>query len=104
MPTNAGEFFGRVDTPWNLFMKGYIGGGSTWSGHMNDEDFGVPLPVLVPPGPGIIYAPYSNTVSGIVTGNISYGVIDGGYDLLRGPGYKSEPSWVTSTLISKSTP
>jgi len=88
MLTNAGEFFGRVDTPWNLFMKGYIGGGSTWSGHMNDEDFGVPLPVLVPPGPGIIYAPYSNTVSGIVTGNISYGVIDGGYDLLRGPGYK----------------
>src|SRR5262249_47751385 len=24
---NAGEFFGRIDTPVNIFLKGYVGGG-----------------------------------------------------------------------------
>ena len=80
MQTNAGEFFGRIDTPWNLFVKGYIGGGSTESGYMNDEDFGIPLLGT--------YAAYSNTLSPVVTGNIAYGTIDGGFDFLRGPGYK----------------
>ena len=40
LQSNTGEFFGRIDTPWNLFRpKGYIGGGGTNSGHLNDEDF-----------------------------------------------------------------
>ena len=39
MQTNSGEFFGRIDTPWGLFVKGYVGGGVTGHGHMNDEDF-----------------------------------------------------------------
>jgi opacity protein-like surface antigen len=79
MQTSAGELFGRIDTPWNVFVKGYIGGGFTSSGQMNDEDFGIPL--------GGTYAAYSNTLAG-VTGNTSYGAIDGGVDFLRGPGYK----------------
>jgi opacity protein-like surface antigen len=81
MRTNSGEFFGRVDTPWNLFVKGYIGGGRTNNGHMNDEDFVIPFtPTFL--------AAYSNTLSSVVGGNTGYGVIDGGIDVLRGPGYK----------------
>src|SRR5262249_2061586 len=33
MQTQAGEFFGRVDLPWDLFVKGYIGGGAIRAGH-----------------------------------------------------------------------
>ena len=79
MRTNSGEFFARIDTPWNLFVKGYLGGGSTSSGQLNDEDFGIPLVG--------IYAPYSNTLSS-VTGNISYGAVDAGINVLSGPEYK----------------
>jgi opacity protein-like surface antigen len=81
--TNSGEFFLRFDTPWNLFVKGFIGGGRTISGHMNDEDFG-----LTPFFPFAPFIPYSNTLSGNVTGNTGYGVIDAGYDFFRGLTYK----------------
>jgi opacity protein-like surface antigen len=80
MQTNSGEFFGRIDTPWNLFVKGYIGSGATNMGHANDEDV-----VLIN---GISVGAYSNTLSPTVTGNIEYGAIDGGFDFLRGLGYK----------------
>jgi opacity protein-like surface antigen/outer membrane protease len=79
MQTNSGEFFGRIDAPWRLFVKGYVGGGSTGSGQMNDEDFGIPLLGT--------FAAYSNTLS-TVTGSISYGAVDGGVNVLDGPGYK----------------
>ncbi len=45
---------------------------------MTDEDFGI-----FDTG-----GTYSNTLSNLGAGNINYGVIDGGYDFLRGPGYK----------------
>jgi opacity protein-like surface antigen/outer membrane protease len=75
MRTNSAEAFGRIDTPWNVFAKGFIGIGSTDSGHMNDEDWGIEHG-----GSGVSY---SNTLSDKVTGNINYGVADVGYDLLR---------------------
>jgi len=80
LQTNSGEFFGRIDTPWNLFVKGYLGGGVTNNGHMNDEDN---VDIFGP-----VVAAYSNTLSPAVDGNIRYGAIDGGYDFLRGYGYK----------------
>lgn len=80
MHSNNGEFFARVDSPWNWFIKGFIGGGQIYNGHMNDEDF-----ILE----GVI--PYSNTISGAVNGPDWYGAVDGGYDVLRGPGYKVGP-------------
>ena len=64
--------------PWNIFVKGNIGIGSLFKGHMNDEDW-------------IIFAgfvPYSNTLSDPVKGNVGYETLDLGYDFLRGPGYK----------------
>jgi opacity protein-like surface antigen len=80
MQTNAGEFFGRVDSPWNLFLKVFVGGGSTRNGHMNDEDFGIPL--------NGIFTSYSNTLSSAVTGATRYGAVDVGFDVKRGPDYK----------------
>jgi outer membrane protease len=79
LQTNSGEFFLRLDTPWDFFIKGFIGGGWTNSGHMNDEDFGLNFPPFIP---------YSNTISGNVAGSIAYGVFDAGYDFLRGLTYK----------------
>jgi hypothetical protein len=81
MQTNSGEFFGRLETPWNLFVKGYVGGGLTDSGHMNDEDSLLPI--------GVSLGGYSNTLSPAVTGNIGYGAIDGGFDFLRGSAFKA---------------
>ena len=57
-----------------------MGGGVTNTGQMNDEDS-----VLINLG---AVGAYSNTLSPAVTGNISYGAIDGGFDFMRGPSYK----------------
>jgi opacity protein-like surface antigen len=80
LTANTGEFFGRIDTPVNVFLKGFVGGGSISGGHQNDEDW-APTP----------FVSYSNTLAGNVTGPLFYGTIDLGYDLFRGPGYKAGP-------------
>lgn len=75
---NSGEFFGRLDTPLNVFVKGNIGAGSFSGGQMNDEDW-------------VIFGgtvPYSNTLSDPVKGSIDYATLDLGYDFFRGAGYK----------------
>ncbi|MGO9396679.1 MAG: outer membrane beta-barrel protein [Xanthobacteraceae bacterium] len=79
MQTNSGELFARIDSPWRFFVKGFVGTGATNGGPMNDEDFGIPLLGT--------YAAYSNTLS-TVTGNINYGAVDAGVNLLDAPGYK----------------
>jgi opacity protein-like surface antigen len=74
----SGELFGRIDTSSNLFLKGFVGGGSHLSGHMNDEDW-------------LIFnetVPYSNTLSNRVTGDLAYATGDFGYSLFRGPSAK----------------
>jgi len=80
---NSGEFFGRVDTPPDIFVKGNIGAGSLSSGRMNDEDWAIP-PGFV--GPGAVA--YSNTLSNPVTGRIDYATLDFGYDFFRAAGDK----------------
>jgi opacity protein-like surface antigen/outer membrane protease len=79
MQTNSGELFGRVDSPWRVFVKGYVGTGANTGGKMNDEDFGIPLLGT--------FAAYSNTISD-VSGTINYGAIDAGVNLLQAPSYK----------------
>jgi len=74
----SGELFGRIDTSSNLFLKGFIGGGSHLSGKMHDEDwviFGATVP-------------YSNTLSDPVNGNLAYATVDVGYSLFHGPSSK----------------
>ena len=40
MGTNGGEFFGRIDTPENIMVKGFAGLGRGDQGHIFDEDWG----------------------------------------------------------------
>jgi opacity protein-like surface antigen len=82
MRTNSSELFARVDSPWNVFLKGYVGIGFTGSGNQTDEDSFV---LSNPPRP----APYSNSFSEKVAGHLNYAVVDLGYDFLRGPSSKA---------------
>jgi opacity protein-like surface antigen len=79
MRTNSGELYGRVDTPNNFMVKGFIGLGSGKNGHMNDEDFQI----------GGALLNYSNTVTQPIKDKITYGTIDLGYNWIEGPGYKA---------------
>jgi opacity protein-like surface antigen len=75
---NSGEIFTRIESPDNMFLKGFVGTGTLASGHMNDEDW-------------LIFdetVPYSNTISNPVKGTISYATGDIGYDMLRTPDYR----------------
>lgn len=78
--TNAGsgEVFGRVDTPSNLFVKGFVGGGTLTRGRLNDEDWVIFNAVV----------PYSNTISEPLKGKIAYATVDAGYDVFRSPAGK----------------
>jgi len=70
----SGEVFGRIDTPTNIFLKGFVGGGKLLSGNLHDEDW-------------LIFnnsVPYSNTVS-TVNGDLAYATFDVGYSVFRGP-------------------
>jgi opacity protein-like surface antigen len=75
----SGEMFGRIDGLSNTFLKGFIGGGNLLSGKMNDEDW---------MAGEYLNVPYTNTLSDPVKGNIAYGTIDGGVDLVRSAGYR----------------
>jgi opacity protein-like surface antigen len=75
LQTNSSELFGRVESPWNVFLKGYIGAGQTARGNNNDEDSFVNL--------NGIRAPYSNSYSPKIDGGIAYAVADLGYDFIR---------------------
>lgn len=82
LQTNSAELFGRVDTPWNIFLSGFFGAGETFAGNLNDEDFNLTSP---PPARA-----YNNSFS-VNNGHIGYAVIDLGYDVLRSPAYKVGP-------------
>jgi opacity protein-like surface antigen len=78
---HSGEVFGRVDSPFNVFAKGFVGGGILTAGRITDEDWG-----LKDKATGFV-TPYSNTI-GNVSGQLSYATADLGYEVVRGPGYK----------------
>jgi opacity protein-like surface antigen len=85
---STGEVTGRVTAPWNLFAKGFIGGGVLTGGHMNDEDFNIDGDAFISPG---VHdrVPYTNTISPKVAGSIpGYGTIDAGYDWWRAANYR----------------
>ena len=73
--TNSSELFGRVESPWNVFLKGYVGAGQTGSGNNTDEDSFVAV--------NGTRAPYSNSFSPKIDGGIAYAVADLGYDFVR---------------------
>jgi hypothetical protein len=71
LAANSGEGFFRVDSPFGIFVKGYFGGGSIFTGHLYDEDF--------PP----LTVPYSQTVSD-TKGPLGYASVDAGYTFYDG--------------------
>jgi opacity protein-like surface antigen len=91
LQTNSAELFGRVDSPWNVFLSGFVGVGSTLSGGQNDEDFN---------DRGISNNNYNNTFS-TNNGGINYAVVDLGYDVLRSPDFKVGP-FVGYTMFNQS--
>jgi opacity protein-like surface antigen len=78
--TNSAELFGRVDSPLNVFVSGFVGVGDTTGGGQTDEDFDESLP----------HRPYTVTASTSV-GHINYAVADLGYDVVRTADYKIGP-------------
>jgi opacity protein-like surface antigen len=80
LATNSAEIYGNVTSPWNVFLKGFVGVGSTTSGAQTDEDFDEPT----------FHRFYNDTLSSN-TGHIGYAVVDLGYDVARAPDYKVGP-------------
>ena len=71
MQGHAVEAFGRADHTSGLYVKGYLGGGIVNKGTLNDEDF--------PP----FVVPYSSMMSDQKNGQILYGSVDLGFNLVR---------------------
>jgi opacity protein-like surface antigen/outer membrane protease len=76
----TGEFFARVDTPWRLFAKGYVGSGGITNGQFTDEDWGRAA------DNGKYQLSNSST-----SGWLSYAAADVGYNLLYERDYKVGP-------------
>lgn len=69
----SGEIFGRVDTPFNVFVKGFVGAGGLSRGTMNDEDWGLD-DTPVPTGFEVTSADVKGTLH-YITGDIGYNVL-----------------------------
>jgi hypothetical protein len=79
----SGEFFARVDTPWRVFVKGYIGSGALSGGKTTDEDWGQ----YGTGGRNLGFQVTNSTQSGW----LNYAAADIGYDVLYDPRYKLGP-------------
>ena len=77
----TGELFGRVDSPVDIFVKGFIGGGAITQGQMYDEDWGLSSALAGAP------TAYEITQSN-VSGSLHYLTADIGYNVMRGPDHK----------------
>jgi opacity protein-like surface antigen len=84
----SGEVFGRADLSSATFVKGFVGVGSTASGQMNDEDWGIPADRA---GGILAFVPYSNTLQGKIDGGISYATADLGYAWVKTPAFAASP-------------
>ncbi|MDA9431887.1 hypothetical protein XH88_08840 [Bradyrhizobium sp. CCBAU 51627] len=73
----SGELFGRVDSPWGVFLKGNIGLGRFDRGNINNEDWLADRKLS-----------YINNASRQRNGRFTYFTADSGYDFLRGANYK----------------
>jgi len=80
--TNGVELFGRIDTPWNVMLKGIVGVGRGDEGHIQDEDWGIARTV-----PVVSVTPYQITQSN-VSSSLDYFTLDLGYDWLRTRSYR----------------
>jgi len=77
----SGELFARVDTPVDIFVKGFLGGGGLANGKMYDEDWGLASTLSSTP------TAYEVTQSD-VSGTLHYLTGDIGYNVARGRDHK----------------
>ncbi|MGY4194455.1 opacity protein-like surface antigen [Bradyrhizobium sp. USDA 4520] len=73
----SGELFGRLDSPWGVFLKSNIGIGRFNTGNINNEDWGIERGLS-----------YINNVSSQANGTFTYYTADAGYDFLHSANYK----------------
>lgn len=78
---HSGELHARVDTPFDVFFKGFVGGGSLATGNMYDEDWGLSSNLAAVP------TSYEVTQSNI-SGSLFYLTADLGYNVMRGRDHK----------------
>lgn len=78
IPSNGTEVFARLDTPFDIMLKGILGTGSGSGGTKRDEDWSLK---------DTVYIPYSNTASE-PNYDIDYLIADAGYDVWRTPDTK----------------
>jgi opacity protein-like surface antigen len=74
--TNGLEFYGRIDSPWNVMLKGVVGVGRGHDGWNTDEDWGIARP-----GPSVWAYSISKSDADI---SLNYFTLDLGYDLRAG--------------------
>ncbi len=81
MEGHSGEIYARLDSPFDVFVKGLAGGGGISNGTMYDEDWGLSNQLALEP------TGYEITQSG-VNGSFNYFTFDVGYNVMRGADHK----------------
>jgi opacity protein-like surface antigen len=82
----SGEFFARIDTPSEVFVKGFIGAGAITGGKQNDEDWGLAESTA----DGTVPTAYEVTASS-ASGWLKYAAADVGYNVFHDANYKIGP-------------
>ncbi len=85
-PGHSGELFARVDTPSQVFVKGYVGAGAITDGKQTDEDWSL-LDGSSPPKAVTAYEVTGSTASG----SLQYAAADVGFNVLHDRDYKVGP-------------
>src|SRR5262249_30447551 len=83
---HAGEFFARVDTPSQVFVKGYVGAGAITNGKQTDEDWG-----LIDGAPPDEVPTAFEVTDSTASGWLKYAAADVGLNVLHDYGYKVGP-------------
>ena len=80
LQTNSGELYARLDASYQVFVKGFVGTGTTGEGKMSDEDFNIGTPP-----DQLQYTRTRHWVEGELP---AYAAVDLGYDWWRAAPYR----------------
>lgn len=86
MTGHSGEVFARLDTPSDVFVKGFAGAGAITAGKQNDEDWGL----LEGTAPIVAPTAFEVTASN-VSGWLQYAAADVGYNVMHNRDYRIGP-------------
>jgi opacity protein-like surface antigen len=86
MTGHSGEVFARLDTPSEVFVKGFAGTGAITTGTQNDEDWGLVEGIA----PALVPTAFEVTKSN-VSGWLQYAAADVGYNVMHDRDYRIGP-------------